>query len=162
MRLLALIRHGSYDYGARGVRDADRPLDDAGRAGVDEVARELAYGGFEPDHVVSGAAARTHETARRLAAALSFAEDGIEVREDLYHASREQLLALVRGFSDAWLQVALVGHHPGLTELCALLTDRRVEAIPFAGVAWMEVQVDAWSEVGHSSALNVQRLEPAV
>src|SRR3954470_17291347 len=86
-----------------------RPLNRRGKAARLLVADHVA--GWNVDLVVCSTARRARQTAKPVVETL-----GCQVRYDeaVYSASPEQLLDVVRTFSDADHTVMVVGHNPGL------------------------------------------------
>ena len=74
------------------------------------------------------------------------------LKEDLYAASADELLARTRRISDAVASVMLIGHNPGLHQLALALASagdelRRIEAkFPTAALATL-ILVKPWSRL---------------
>jgi phosphohistidine phosphatase len=78
----------------------------------------LARQGFRPEKILCSTSARTRET--REAMAPSYGElPATEYREELYLASPQQILALLRETPDTIGSVMVIGHNPGIHQ-CAL------------------------------------------
>lgn len=155
MRLLTLIRHAQFDHAGGGHGDKERLLDEAGRREVTEMGQRLQQVGFEPDLVLTSSVARAVETARALVRELGLSESLIERHDVLHHASIQEMVESVRRIdSTRHREVAMVGHHPGITAFAGFLTDGRVKAIPYCGVIRMELEIDRWSEIRRGRALH--------
>ena len=146
-RTLILLRHGKSDW-SRGEADLLRPLARRGRRQAREAGRWLAARIERVDLAVVSPAERARST-WTLASAELVAAPPPRFDEDVYAASGSELLGLVREFSDDMNTAVLVGHNPGLEDLVATLTGRRVP-MPTSGLAVMAVR-GSWSTVGHSS-----------
>ncbi len=86
--------------------------------------------------------------------------------EELYHASASGLLSRVRTLPDAVGEVVVVGHNPGLADLCLLLArpgavrDKVAENLPTGALATLEANVVAWSELGPACAELIRLVLP--
>ena len=152
MKRLTLIRHAKSSWKDSAVDDFDRPLNKRGERDAPEMGRRLAAAGFAPDLIVTSPARRAAETAREIARRIDYPKDAIRLEEDLYLASAGKLLDFVQALDDALSEVALVGHNPGLTELCNQLGGLRIDNLPTAGVVQLELDARSWSEAGARGA----------
>jgi len=157
---LLVLRHGKSDWPA-GVADRDRPL---GRRGIRDsgaAGRWLAGADDVPDVVWCSTALRTRQTWEHLRAELPDGGSGCDVRfeKDVYAASVEALLDVVRRTSSKAHRVLLVGHNPGVQDLTLLLAargsdDARALAetkFPTSGLAVFDV-TGAWEALGPGGA----------
>lgn len=161
-RRIALLRHGKSAY-PDDVADHDRPLAPRGRrqAGLagDRLAREI--GAF--DLVLCSTATRTRET---LAASgvldRMVAADRVQYRPEIYGASCEELLPLLRALPLQVRSVLVVGHFPGLPDLADELAGpgsdgealRRLgDRFPTSAIALLETS-GGWADLGpHTTRL---------
>lgn len=120
-----LARHGE---AAPAAANGERPLTDAGRADVEELARWCADNGVRPDSIVHSGILRAAQTAQILADALAPRGGVRAVRglapDDDPGLQRDELL-------HAGGNVLVVTHLPLVGELAAALTGS-ASAIPFA------------------------------
>ncbi|MGY2053120.1 SixA phosphatase family protein [Methylobacterium sp. JK268] len=156
MRRLILLRHAKSDW-PDGVADADRPLAARGREAAPRMAAHLAEEGLVPDRVLVSPARRTQETWDLVAPALPGL--AVETVPQIYEASAQRLLDVVRSVDDAVATVMLVGHNPGMQELGQLLlSDEDRDGLralsrkyPTAGLAVIDLSAASWSAVGPGS-----------
>ncbi|MEM8580402.1 MAG: histidine phosphatase family protein [Pseudomonadota bacterium] len=119
MKTLLLLRHAKSSWADPGRDDHERPLNGRGRRGAVAIGDWIAKAGLAPDQVLCSDAARTQETWARLGL------PGAPVlMAKLYHADAEAMLDVVRSASGE--RVLVIGHNPGIAELC----DRLCEATP--------------------------------
>lgn len=89
--------------------------------------------------------------ARRAEIAAQAAGYGGEVVSgpDIYNASLDDLLEVVRGLPDEAGCVVMVGHNPGFENLRAALAREGTEppTLPTAGLAHLRFGVERWSDV---------------
>lgn len=143
MKILHLLRHAKSDWPA-GVADADRPLKPRGRRAAAEVGRFLAAS--PPDLVLASTAVRARDTAR-LAAEGGGWTCPVEPARELYEASPESVLSVVRRQPPGVATLLLVGHEPTWSELVARLVGGGRVRMRTATLATIRFEVDAWTEV---------------
>jgi phosphohistidine phosphatase len=169
MKRLLLLRHAQAEAGEAGG-DRDRKLAPLGRSELDRIARRLQLPDLRPDLALVSPARRTRETwdvvkGPRSEAAVSFAEQ-------IYNASAEQLLDLVREVDGVVAdgpaeRTLLVGHNPGISELAYNLAgtgeglERLLRGLPTAGVAVIEFDVEAWREIEPGQGRLAELFTPA-
>jgi phosphohistidine phosphatase len=150
VKTLLLMRHAKSAWDDPSLADHDRPLASRGRRAAPRIAAWLREQDLVPAHVRCSSAVRTRETLELLRPALR--NTHVEINEDLYLATADGLLELVRTLPDTASSALLIGHNPGMQRLVVLLAARsqarrRVEAkFPTAALAVLELPVEQWSE----------------
>lgn len=158
MSTLILLRHGKSDWSG-GEPDHLRPLARRGRRQVPEAGRWLADNVGVIDLAVVSPAERTRETWRLAAAELAVPPP---VREDdrVYAGSARSLLGVLRELPREVATVVLVGHNPGVEDLVASLTGRRV-SMPTSALAVIDLS-GPWPTASNTAAeLRAQGRPPA-
>jgi phosphohistidine phosphatase len=115
VRTLYLLRHAKSSWTDPSLGDYERPLAPRGRRDAKRLSKHLRRLEAGPDLVLCSSAARTQETLDLLGSALE--DSTVLLEEELYGASRDDLLARVRLVPDAVTSVMVIGHNPGLHEL---------------------------------------------
>ncbi|KFB09518.1 SixA phosphatase family protein [Nitratireductor basaltis] len=160
MRELYLLRHAKSSWDDPALADHDRPLSGRGERAAPLMGRYMAEQGLFPDHVLVSPARRTRRTWKLLASELGQGYSEAEFHDDIYNASADRLLTLLRQVPDDVARVLLVGHNPGLEDLASSLADedsdadaaaRMREKYPTAALACFEVQ-EQWSALDHGTA----------
>jgi phosphohistidine phosphatase len=145
---LILLRHGKSDWSG-GEPDHLRPLSRRGRRQVPLAGRWLADNVGVIDLAVISPAERTRETWRLAAAELAvpptFRED-----DRVYTGSAPSLLDVVRELPGELTTVVVVGHNPGVEDLVASLTGRRVP-MPTSALAVIDLS-GPWSAATNTAA----------
>ena len=155
-RRLHLLRHAKSSWDDPALPDHDRPLSPRGRKAAKRLARWLDAQEVRPQLVLCSSAARATETLDRVLSGLGSPD--VVLEEGLYHAAASQLLSRVRTLPDAVCEAVVVGHNPGLADLCLLLArpgaerDRVADNLPTGALATLESDVAAWSELGPACA----------
>ncbi len=156
MRRLHLLRHAKSSWDEPMLADRDRPLAPRGRKATRRLARWLAEHDVRPDVVVCSPAVRARETVDGIVPALDVAR--VFVDERLYHATAPALLGRARELPSGASEAMLVGHNPGLAELCLLLARPgelrgRIEAkLPTGALVSLEADVDEWADLAPGCA----------
>jgi phosphohistidine phosphatase len=161
MKRLHVLRHAKSSWDDPALADRDRPLAPRGRKAAKEMARWAEAHELRVDLVVCSPALRATQTLNRVLASIGSPE--VHVDESVYHASTGQLLARVQALPAGAGDAMLVGHNPGLHELCLLLArpggerGRVEENLPTGALATLELDVDAW-EAAEPGCADLTRL----
>ncbi|HEX4742539.1 MAG TPA: histidine phosphatase family protein [Caulobacteraceae bacterium] len=115
MRRLILFRHAKAAHRARGGTDRDRPLEPVGQREAEISGRWMAATGLAPDLVLVSPSARTVQTWDEVKT--HFPRAKVEVLDDLYDATPEDIEMAIAGPTRAAQDVLLIGHNPGMQEL---------------------------------------------
>lgn len=148
MKTLLVLRHAKSDRSAHALRDHDRPLTPRGEADAPQIGTALAALDLVPDRIVTSTALRARDTTRLVTDAMGYGSEIVE-ETDVYGASVDTLLGVLRDCEDEAGTILLVGHNPGLEELICLLTGGEdAEALlrlPTAGLACVALDIEQWS-----------------
>lgn len=146
-RTLILLRHAKSDWSGHEA-DVDRPLAERGLHQAPQAGLWLARSIHKIDLAVVSPSNRTRSTWELAAAEL---DNPPPVRTDdgVYAASAGQVLGVVRDLPDDAATVVLVGHNPGLENLIALLTGKRI-SMPTSAIAVIRLD-GPWSTAGPST-----------
>ena len=156
MKRLHLLRHAKSSWDDPALPDHDRPLAPRGRKAVRRLARWADEHDLRPDLVLCSPALRATQTLEGILASLGAPEvviDGV-----LYVASGDDLLQRTTQLRDAVGEAVLIGHNPGLADLCLLLArpgderDRVSENLPTGALATLDLDVGAWAELAPGCA----------
>ena len=152
MNMLHLLRHAK-SSAKENVEDHERPLSRRGRKTARRVGKSLSGELGAVDLVLCSSARRTRET-------LDFVLDEFSPRprtsieDELYLATRENLIQRLRLLDDRDVNVMVVGHNPGLHELAIALADKnsprfRALAAKFPTTACASFHApDRWEALG--------------
>jgi phosphohistidine phosphatase len=142
---LLLLRHAKAERDGSGS-DHGRRLTDRGRRDAARVGRFVTAAELVPDLVVTSTAARARETAELAKEAGEWKAPLRETRA-LYDTTIERALDQVRALDSGLASVVLVGHEPTWSALTSMLIGGGRVRLPTAGLASIELEVEAWSEV---------------
>ena len=146
-RELVLIRHAKSSWDHPELQDFERTLNHRGLRDAPMMGQRLAASGFRADIIVSSPATRAIMTAARIAAEIGFDTDSIVQNPLVYGASPGALMEVIAGIDDAFQIAVLVGHNPGITQLCNALCEARIENVPTCGIARVRFEGTRWKDV---------------
>jgi phosphohistidine phosphatase len=154
MRRLIILRHAKAERAVPGMRDYDRPLAERGRQDASKAGAYLAQHGLAPDHALVSGAKRTRETWALVAAAMS-PTPFVKYDERLYDARAEAILQVIREAPVEAHSVCVVGHNPGLHQLCLLMVgggsgetrDSLAEGLPTSGLVVIDLKAGTWDKL---------------
>jgi len=148
MKYLCLIRHAKSSWDNLELDDFDRPLNSRGEKDAPLMGRRLKKKGFVPDIILTSPAKRALETCLVISAILEFDVKKIIQQKNLYHASEDQLLNIVRAIKDRAgdeeENVLLFGHNSGLTVFANRLTNGAIPNIPTTGIVVIQLSIEKW------------------
>jgi phosphohistidine phosphatase len=152
MKRLFVIRHAKSDWSDATLIDKQRTLNARGLREAPIMAASLAKDYPVIDHIISSSAVRTQQTAHYVASAYGLADEKIELCDEIYEAPYEQLLEVINSCSDAYNNVILVGHMPGVTLLVNALADENLTTSPTSSVAVIDFPyITSWEEVSQGT-----------
>lgn len=119
MKRLFLLRHAQA-ASAKGHADHERILTERGQAQAVTLGKTMSQKGYQPELVYCSFATRTRQTYDGLSVSL---EPGkVEYSEQIYYASRGELLDIIQKTSDEVSSILLVAHNPSIYELAVMLS----------------------------------------
>jgi phosphohistidine phosphatase len=130
---LYLLRHAKAGWALPGMRDFDRPLDDAGNADAEAIGATMRDHGYVPDITLCSGAVRARETLQGIAGQ---ADTGrVVFCEKLYSEDAAGYLTLVHKNAVSG-SVLVIGHNPMMEDLATALSaagDAMAKALLGAG-----------------------------
>ena len=144
LRLL-ILRHAKSSWADGHADDWERPLNERGKGDAPRVGALLRQLSLRPDLIVTSDAVRAETTARAVAGAAEYLGQ-ITLAPELYHASPEAIVDVIRALPDTARSVMIVAHNPGLQDLVEQLTGQSVE-LPTATLVHLELPVNRWQDV---------------
>src|SRR5687767_8864433 len=150
MKTLYIIRHAKSSWDDQEIRDFDRPLNERGKRDAPRMARRLKEKSVTPDLMLSSPAKRALSTCKRIAEVLKYPEDNIQTDKDLYHASTDGILRIIKSIDDKHNVLLLFGHNPGLTDFVNDFMETKknfIDNIPTCGIVCFKIHSDSWKDV---------------
>lgn len=147
MKTLYLVRHAKSSWDNPLLDDFSRPLNERGKRDAPSMAKRLKEKRVVLDLLLTSPAVRALSTAKEMAKVLNCDEHKVKTLPDLYHASPEKILHILKQVKDNFNIVMLVGHNPGLTEFIDALTELAIDNVPTCGVAAFQLNINSWREL---------------
>lgn len=144
MKTVLLLRHAKSSWSDGALPDHERPLNERGQQAAPQMGRLLARLQLVPDLILTSTAVRARDTAE-LVARHSAYQGRLEPRSELYHASPQRCLAVLRDLPNLYTSVMLVAHNPGLEEVVSRISGDE-QHFPTAALAQVELPIHSWSE----------------
>ncbi len=154
MKNLYLIRHAKSYWGDQSTPDFDRPLNKRGKLDAPFMGNILSDKKVKPDLIISSPAKRANKTAIVFASKLGYSEKKIIYEQNLYEASSNDMLNVIKIIDEKYSSVMIFGHNPGLTLLNNHIADKYIDNIPTCGVAALKSD-KKWSEIGQWSCKHI-------
>ncbi len=153
MRRLILLRHAKSAW-PDNVWDHERPLAPRGIAAMRFMDTYLAKSKLLPDRMIVSTARRTRETYELLSPVFKPPKVELVSEPRIYEAAASTLCEVVAETPENCRTLMMVGHNPGIAELCFLLVrpsisertdlDRIAAKFPTAAVAVLDFDQDNW------------------
>ena len=157
---LTIVRHAKSSWRFADLDDHRRPLNRRGLRDVLRMPRIVAQRIPRPDLLIASDAARTVQTAQALADAYELPDERAILTDELYLAGHRELMRILGSMRDRHTHVMLVGHNPGLSELCEHLLGTPMEHLPTFATASLELEVSGWKQLGRGRARLASLLLP--
>jgi phosphohistidine phosphatase len=158
MKHLLLLRHAKSSWGDSQLTDFDRPLAPRGERDAPRIGAELRQRLPLPDNILSSTAMRARQTTTAVVAAAAL-EIEPQFLPQLYAASEDTLMAIVRRLSPDSACTLLVGHNTGLENLLGRLTGNWVH-LSTAALVCIALDVTRWEDVADGSGVPVWSITP--
>ena len=141
MSKIYFIRHAkAVDENKDGAKDDSRELSPKGKEDAKFMASRLKMYDVMPGAIFSSSAKRCEQTAKIIAKTLKFKEKSIEIKDELYDISFEDLLEFVRNLDKNLDEIFIITHNPSITEICEYLSDSSIDNIPTSGIFCIEFE----------------------
>ena len=148
MKKLYIIRHAKSSWKDMGLRDFDRQLNKRGKHNSKFMGKLLHKNGVIPDIIISSPAKRASDTAHNIANALAYPIEQIEYESDIYEASGNTLLKIIKSINDEYSTAFVIGHNPSLNMLVDyLLPKEYIDNIVTTGIVELRLNITQWSEL---------------
>jgi phosphohistidine phosphatase len=155
MKKLIIVRHAKSSWDNPLLSDFDRPLNKRGEKDAPRMAKRLKERKIVPDVIITSPAIRALTTCREFCKELHYPADRILQEKNLYHATEDQILSVLKTVKDhprdSEEVVVLFGHNPGLTDFANALLNEEIENIPTCGIVGCTISVKNWRALDFGS-----------
>jgi phosphohistidine phosphatase len=167
LKTLLLLRHAKSSWDQPLLSDYERPLAKRGRKAAPRMGKFIAKADLAPDLVLCSSARRAQETWNLVSGALG-APCQVVILEDLYDASVQSLISLLREVPDTVDRILMVGHNPTFEDLAMTLVGSGEEEarrdmerkFPTAALAIIDFPDKGWSEIERRSGCLREFVKP--
>ncbi len=161
MKTFFLIRHAKSSWTHPELTDFDRPLNKRGIRDAPNMGKQLHSSNCIPDLMISSPANRAKTTASTIANELNYPIENIQLEQDLYHASTEDILTIIRSVAKDCRTLFVFGHNPGFTELANLFNkESYIPNVPTCGIVTIESSATTWTDVDSKNSKVVSFIYP--
>lgn len=147
MKTLYIVRHAKSSWDYPELPDYERPLLEKGKKRTKLVAGYLEENNIWIDRIISSHAVRAFETAKIIAAEISYPEDEIRIFEDIYFGDVDKLFDHLFKLPEEIQSVMLVGHNPTFTYFANSFLKKEIEWLPTSGIVCIEFKTDKWEKL---------------
>lgn len=146
MKTILLMRHAKSSWKQEDIEDIDRPLTKRGKSDAPLMAGQLVKNAQLPQLILTSTAKRARQTAKAVAKESDY-QGEIQALDALYLAEPYAYLEQLQSLSDDLKKVMVIGHNPGLEGLLQLFSGR-VESLPTAAIAIIDLPIKHWKDLG--------------
>jgi phosphohistidine phosphatase len=153
---LTLLRHAKSSWADSSLDDHDRPLNKRGERDAPLMGRRLREKQRRPSLILTSPAKRARQTARRIAREIGYPLEFMQTERELYLASPETILGIIAAQDNAFNDIVVCGHNPGITELANRLSAVSIDNVPTCGMVFLEAEIDDWSQLENTRCTLLQ------
>lgn len=129
--------------------DFERPLNERGEEDAPMMGKRLKEKNIYPDIIIASAAKRTRQTAKRIAKAVGYEKEKIDLQERIYHCESEMYNNVISEIDTKVHTAFVIGHNPGITNFINSLSDLFViDNMPTCGIVGARFDGE-WSNFSH-------------
>lgn len=152
MKTVFFIRHAKSSWADASLKDKDRPLNKRGLRDAPFMATMLKGRQVKADAIISSPANRAFTTATYFAEAQGLKKSEIIVKEAIYEAYGEDVLAIIKKLNKDLKTILIFGHNPTFTSLANRFTNDYIANIPTCGIAKVEADIQTWQDFNETNA----------
>jgi phosphohistidine phosphatase len=153
MKNLILIRHSKSSWEVP-LNDIDRPLSKRGIHNAHLIASKIKELLPKSFIVWSSSAKRTKETAIIFAQNLSFLDENITLKEELYTFDSEKLEEIIKKCENMYNSLIIFGHNEAITKFVNKFGDLLIDNVPTSGVVSLQFDIKDWKNLSKGKTLN--------
>lgn len=147
MKQLYLVRHAKSSWRNPDLSDFARPLNERGERDAPFMGKRFCKYDVRPDLILSSPASRAISTAKIIAGEIGCSINEIQTDDGLYLADVPTLLNTVTRVDDAFNDLMVFAHNPGITEFAEYLSNYRIGNVPTCGAVCVKFDVQSWHDV---------------
>lgn len=147
MKTLFVVRHAKSSWDDPTLSDHERPLNKTGIRKTKIIVEYLKRNRIKPELLKSSSANRALSTAQLIAKELDYPIEEIEVEENLYHASSDEVFSELFILPNSINSVMIFGHNPTFTYFVNEFVNPKMDNLPTSGVVSISFDTDEWEKI---------------
>jgi phosphohistidine phosphatase len=152
MKTVLFIRHAKSSWKSFDLKDIERPLNKRGLRDAPFMGEKLAHRQIFPDLMISSDAVRAYTTAQIIATKLNYPIQNIQQKHEIYEATPETVLNVLRQVADDKNVVFIFGHNPTFTMIANHFSDDKIENVPTCGILAVNFEMQSWKELNQQNS----------
>lgn len=144
MKVLIVVRHAKAAWKEPGDKDELRVLEEQGVLDAEKLGQILSQERIIPGIVLASSAVRASKTASIIVENLGLTGSIIRRKENLYNASAETILEVIRDIEPTVNVAMVVAHNPGISDFVGLVTDGSPVSMGACDAAIVGFEIDRW------------------
>ncbi len=146
MKTVLVIRHAKSSWESITQKDFDRPLNDRGMKDAPAMAKRLLEKDITIDAFISSPALRALTTCTYFARAYGKKEKDIITHPDLYNAAQQVFFKVIKNTDEAFDNIAIFSHNPGITVFANSLTNMQIDDMPTCAIFAVKADIEYWKD----------------
>lgn len=146
-RTIYLIRHAEAATKEPMQTDLQRELTPTGKRDAQMAGIYLKSKSVIFDLVLCSPAIRTQTTAQLITINMSDLSTDVTIEPSIYHATDNELFAILNNVPLSKKSVALVGHNPTISWFASSLTNSKIGAFSPCTIAAFQFDIEKWSDL---------------
>ncbi|WP_297325205.1 phosphohistidine phosphatase SixA [Nitrosomonas sp.] len=118
---LIIMRHAKSDWSEGNGSDFERPLTPRGEKAAKQMGKWLQHR-YRIDRIICSPAVRAKQTCQLVTEQLRLPQNHIRWESGIYDASLNDLISVIKKYSEDIHTLLLIGHNPGLDQLLCYLS----------------------------------------
>ena len=152
MKELILLRHAKSSWD-NNLDDINRPLTEKGVNRIINISKASRDIFFDIDIIYSSPAIRAISTAIITSSVLNINFSKMNVDENLYSFSSQNILSFIRSIDNKFNRVLCVGHNPAFTQVANLLGNKKLIHLPTAGWIKFKFNQSNWKDLKNGESI---------
>jgi phosphohistidine phosphatase len=144
VKSLTLLRHAKSSWISTVDSDRHRPLNKRGKHDAPVMGVRISTKGIRPSLILSSPASRAWTTAKIVADSINYPREFLQRDERLYMANVSSIIDVIEDQDNAFNNVMIVAHNPGLTAFANFLVPDITPNLPTCGVVSVTMKSDKW------------------
>ena len=144
MKRIFFIRHAKSSWADAFQEDIDRPLNTRGKRDAPSMSKKLSEIIDEVDLIICSPARRARDTAAFFSKKIKSKQ--FTVSDQVYHASLNTLVDVVRDIENDVQTVLIFGHNPGFTSVFNNFSEQVLDNLPTCGIFEIKLQSN-WKDI---------------